>query len=502
MLTTATGPEQRRYGLRAPGAIEFLRSSAPKKMLIGGRWVAAQSGRTFPSIDPATEQVLAQVAEGDRADIDEAVKAARRAFVHPSWSAITPAQRGMYLHKIADAVEQHFDELVELESIDNGMTVATMRWMVGWAIETYRYYAGWPTKIYGDTNPTAPGIFSYTQREPLGVVGAITPWNGPVAAAALKLAPALACGNTVILKPAEQAQLAVLRFGELLQEIGLPDGVVNIVTGFGPGAGSSLAEHPGVDKIGFTGSTEVGKIILQASAGNLKRVSLELGGKSPNIIFPDADLDEAVRTARMGFCFMNGQGCALGTRIFVQQSIYEEFAERLKQYTQQLKIGDPLDPEAEMGPLGFREQLDRVTSYMKLGRQEGAVAKLGGSAMVSKGYYVEPTIFTGVQNSMRIAREEIFGPVAALIPFQDEEDAVFQGNDSLYGLGAAVWTRDLNRALRMARELQAGQVWINCYSVQDLSAPFGGYKQSGIGSEYAKTSIEMYTQQKAVFVKL
>jgi acyl-CoA reductase-like NAD-dependent aldehyde dehydrogenase len=498
----ATHLEQRRYGLSTPGAIEFLKSPAPKRMLIGGQWVAAQSGKTFESIDPATEQVLAQIAEGDAADIDAAVKAARRAFEHPSWSAITPAQRGAYLHKIADVIERHFDELVELESIDNGMTVSTMRWMVGWAIETWRYYAGWPTKIYGDTNPTAPGVFSYTLREPLGVVGAITPWNGPVAAAALKLAPALACGNTAVLKPAEQAQLAVLRFGELLQEIGLPEGVINIVTGFGPGAGSSLTEHPGVDKVGFTGSTEVGKIILRASSGNLKRVSLELGGKSPNIIFPDADLDEAVQTARMGFCFMNGQGCALGTRIFVHESIYDEFAERLKQFTQKLKIGDPLDPEAQMGPLGFREQLERVTSYMDLGRREGAVAKLGGRAMQGKGYYVEPTIFTQVQNSMRIAREEIFGPVAALIPFRDEEDAAFQGNDSIYGLGAAVWTRDLNRALRMARALQAGQVWINCYTVQDLSAPFGGYKQSGIGSEYAKTSIEMYTQQKAVFVKL
>lgn len=497
-----TSAEQSARAKLHPEVAKFLQSG-PKKLLIGGKWVAAQSGKSFETLNPATEEVLTLVAEADQGDVDLAVKAARKAFEEGKWPRMRPAERTKLLLKIAELIDAHADELAQLETLDNGKAVAEARMIdINASAESFRYYAGWPTKIYGETNPSDPSVFNYTLREPVGVCGQIIPWNFPLLMAAWKVAPALACGNTVILKPAEQTPLTALRFGELLLEAGLPEGVVNIVTGFGLPAGAALAAHPDVDKVAFTGSTEVGKEILKASAGNLKRVSLELGGKSPNIIFPDADMQKAVPTSMNGVFYNSGQVCAAGTRIFVQESMYDQFNEELTKFAGKLKVGDPLDPGTRIGPLVSKEQYDRVNSYLQLGKEEGAKVTLGGASGMSKGYYVKPTIFAGVNNTMRIAREEIFGPVAATIPFKDENDAVFQGNDTTYGLAAAVWTRDIGRAHTIARRLKAGTVWINCYGMIDPISPFGGYKQSGFGRELGKHSIELYTQIKSVFAKL
>jgi acyl-CoA reductase-like NAD-dependent aldehyde dehydrogenase len=488
-------------GAKSTAAVDFLRG-APKQLLIGGKWTAAKSGKTFESINPANEEVLAVVAEGDEADIDEAVKAARKAFDEGKWPSMGPHQRTRLLLKIADLIEQHADELTTLETLDNGVPLMVTQGMVTGAVETFRYYAGWPTKVYGETNPSDPSMFNYTLREPVGVCGQIIPWNGPLAMAAWKIAPALACGNTVILKPAEQTPLTALRLGELLLEAGVPEGVVNIVTGFGETAGAAISAHPDIDKVAFTGSTEVGKLILQASAGNLKRVSLELGGKSPNVIFADADLQKALPASMAAFCAMSGQVCAAGTRIFVEQGFHDEFVDQLAKVTASIKPGDPLAPGTFMGPLVSKDQFDRVKSYLEVGKKEGAKVAIGGDTGSGKGYFVNPTIFTGVKNNMRIAREEIFGPVAAVIPFKDENDAVLQGNDTTYGLAAAVWTRDISRAHKVARALKAGTVWVNTYLELDVGSPFGGYKQSGIGRELGKHSIDLYTQVKSVFVRL
>lgn len=481
--------------------LNFL-AGAPKQFLINGKWVPAKSGKTFEAVNPATEAVIARVAEGDKADVEEAVKAARKVFDEGKWSSLSPHHRTRYLLKIADLIEQHADELATLETLNNGMAISLSRAMVSGAVDTFRYYAGWATKIYGETNPSDPSFFNYTLREPVGVCGQIIPWNGPIAMLAWKIAPALACGNVSILKPAEQTPLTALRIGELILEAGIPDGVVNIITGFGETAGAAIANHPDIDKVAFTGSTEVGKLILQASAGNLKRVSLELGGKSPNVIFPDADLEQAVPTSMFGFCMLAGQVCCAGTRVFVQRDFHDEFVDHLTKYTANVKASDPLDPKTLVGPLVSQEQFSRVKSYLELGRQEGAKTAVGGDTGAGKGFFVNPTIFTGVKNDMRIAREEIFGPVAAVIPFKDENDAVLQGNDTTYGLAAAVWTRDVSRAHKVARALKAGTVWVNCYNNIDPISPFGGYKQSGIGRELGKHSLELYTQIKSVYVKL
>ena len=489
-------------GIKTRATIDFLRDS-PKKLLINGKWVAAKSGKTFESINPANEEILALIAEGDKADVDAAVKAARKAFDESKWSSITPHQRSRYLYKIADLIEQNADQLAELESLDNGKPLAIAKLAdIPGAARTFRYYAGWPTKIYGETNPSDPSTFNYTIREPVGVCGQIIPWNFPLSMASWKVAPALACGNTIVLKPAEQTPLSAIRLGELIQEAGVPDGVVNIITGFGPGAGSSIAEHPDVDKVAFTGSTEVGKLILQASAGNLKRVSLELGGKSPNIIFRDSDLEAAVQSATRGVFFNSGQVCTAGTRIFIEQPVYDEFVERLIEQSEKMTVGDPLDEKTRLGPVVSREQFDRVKSYLEIGKGEGAKVATGGEAVPGAGYFVRPTIFAGVHNQMRIAREEIFGPVGAAIAFKDEDDAILQGNDTTYGLAAAVWTRNVSRALKVARALKAGTVWINTYGGADPISPFGGYKQSGFGRELGVHSLDLYTQIKSVYVKL
>ena len=407
------------------------------------------------------------------------------------------------LLKVADLIDKYADELAMLESLDNGKPVVQAKNIdVRGAAGAFRYFAGWPTKIYGETNPSDPSMFNYTLREPMGVCGLIVPWNFPLLMAVQKIAPALACGNTMVLKPAEQTPLTALRLGEILLEAGIPEGVVNVVTGMGPGAGSSIAEHMDIDKVSFTGSTEVGKLILQASAGNLKRVSLELGGKSPNIILPDADMDAAVRTAVNGVFFNSGQVCVAGTRIFVQKDQYEGFVDKLTKASASMTTGDPLNPDTRLGPLVSKEQFDRVNNYMAIGKKEGARVTIGGESVGGKGYFVKPTVFADVDNNMKIAREEIFGPVAAAIPFKDENDAILQGNDTTYGLAAAVWTRDIGRAHRVARALKAGTVWVNNYGASDVGMPFGGYKQSGFGREGGKHVIDIFTQIKSVYVKL
>ena len=497
MATAQTATEQSQSNTAIP---KFIKDS-PKKLLIGGKWVPAKSGKTFETINPATEAVLCQIAEGDKADVDEAVKAARKAL-DGKWSTISPHQRANYLLKIADLIEKHADEIGIIESLNNGMAISLAKGMASGAADTFRYYAGWATKIYGETNPSDPTMFNYTPREPVGVCGQIIPWNGPVAMFAWKIAPALACGNVCIIKPAEQTPLTALFLGELIQEAGIPEGVVNIITGFGETAGAAIASHPDIDKVAFTGSTEVGKLILQASAGNLKRVSLELGGKSPNIVFADANMEQCIPTSLFGFTMLSGQVCCAGTRVFVQRDFHDEFVDKLTKYASQSKAGDPLDPKTTIGPLVSKEQFDRVKGYLDIGKKEGAHASLGGEVRKGKGYFVDPTIFTGVRNDMRIAREEIFGPVASVIPFKDENDAVLQGNDTTYGLAAAVWTNDVSRAHKVARALKAGTVWVNCYNNIDPISPFGGYKQSGIGRELGKHSIDLYTQIKSVYVKL
>jgi acyl-CoA reductase-like NAD-dependent aldehyde dehydrogenase len=484
-----------------PNLNAFL-ESVPKQLLIDGKWVPALSGQTFATIDPTTETEIAQISEGAAEDVDLAVAAARQALGKRNWSAISPHERERYLLKIADLIEANAENLAALESLDNGMILANARGFVYGAAACFRYYAGWTTKIHGATNPSNPGVFNYTVREPIGVCGLIIPWNVPISAAALKIAPALACGNTVILKPAEQTPLTALALGKIILDAGLPPGVVNIINGFGETAGVALSNHPDVDKVAFTGSTDVGKQILKASISTLKRVTLELGGKSPNIIFPDADMEAVLASTINGFCQMAGQMCIASTRIFVHESIHDAFVEKLTERTQALRIGDPFAPETNMGPLVSKEQLNRVSSYFEVGAKDGATLRSGGKRLTRPGYFVTPTVYTGVRNDMRIAREEIFGPVTAVLPFRDEEDAIFQGNETSFGLAAAVWTRDIGRAMRVAHTLKAGTVWINTYLMASLMSPFGGYKQSGIGREMGEASIDAYTQIKSVFAQL
>jgi aldehyde dehydrogenase (NAD+) len=501
-MAAATSIELAAEGAKNPRVFEFLKRPA-RNLLINGKWVPAKSGKTFEGENPANEQVLATVAEGDKADVDEAVKAARKAFDEGPWPRMSPHARTRVLLKFADLIQQHADELAELVSLEGGKPIAEAQGEVIASAAQFIYYAGWVSKIYGETNPSAPEMFNYTLREPVGVCGQITPWNGPIAVVAMKWAPALACGNTVVLKPAEQTPLTALWMGELALEAGIPEGVVNIVTGFGETAGAAIASHPDIDKVAFTGSTAVGKEIVKAAAGNLKRVSLELGGKSPNIIFADADMEAAVRGSAAGIFANQGEVCCAASRMFVQEKIYEKFAQGLTDSASKIRLGNPFAAGTTMGPLVSKEQHERVLGYLNAGKQEGAKARIGGDrGPQERGYFVQPTVFTEVNNDMKIAREEIFGPVASVIRFKDENDAVLQGNDTTYGLAAAVWTRDISRAHAVARRLRAGTVWVNCYMAMDPISPFGGYKQSGFGREMGKEALELYTQVKSVFVKL
>lgn len=486
-------------GYRA--AIEWLKTG-PKRLIIGGKSVDSASGRTFQTHNPATEELLVEVAEADAADVDLAVTAARQAFESAAWSRMNPHARTQLLLKIADLIDRHGDELAVLETLDNGAPLSVTKKWISYAAQTFRYYAGWPTKIMGTTNPSDPSRLIYVLREPVGVCGLINAWNAPLNQAATKIAPALACGNTAIIKPAEQTPLTTLRLGELIHEAGVPAGVVNVLLGFGARAGAAIAAHDGINKVAFTGSTPVGKQILMASAGNFKKLTLELGGKSPNIIFPDADLDAAITAAASAFTRNSGQLCSAGTRLFVHQSLHDEVAAKVAKIASGYKVGSPFEASTELGPLISSKQMDRVLSYMESGRAQGAQVSLEGSRVDAPGYYIKPTVFSRVSNEMKIAQEEIFGPVLSIIPFKDEDDAVFQGNNSQYGLAAAVWTRDVSRAHKVARALQAGRVWINAYGEIDQVMSTGGYKQSGIGREMGPESIDAYTQTKSVIMRL
>ncbi|MFP6579039.1 MAG: aldehyde dehydrogenase family protein [Myxococcota bacterium] len=475
----------------------------PGRLFIDGRFVESLSGKSFDSINPATEEVLTSVSEGDRADIDAAVAAARAAFETGPWPRMRPRDRGRLLLKLADLISANAEELARLETLDNGKPIAeTLNVDIPQAAEVFAYYAGWADKIHGETIPATNDHFTYTLREPHGVCGQIIPWNFPLLMAAWKLAPALACGNTVVLKPAEQTPLTALRLAELVAEAGFPPGVVNVVPGYGPTAGAALAAHPGVDKIAFTGSTEVGRLIQKAAAGNLKSVSLELGGKSPNIVFADADIDAAVQGAIRGIFFNQGEVCCAGSRLFVEESAHDHFVEALAGFAGALKQGDPLDASTQVGAQVSDEQFEKILGYIESGVQAGATLLTGGARQGEKGYFIQPTVFTGVDKNAAIAREEIFGPVVSTFTFKGIDEAIAEGNDSNYGLAAAVWTRDIKKAHRVARALRAGTVWVNTYNAFDTAVPFGGYKESGTGRELGVQALDLYTQTKSVWIAL
>ncbi len=481
---------------------EFL--TPLRKMLIGGRWVGAFSGDSLETPDPATGQTIGRFASGNARDVDAAVGAARRAF-EGSWRKLTPYERGRLLQKAASLIERDADEFAQLITLDNGKPLWEAKKEVGTAVSWTEYYAGWATKLTGETIPlSAPGSFlNYTVREPVGVVAGITPPNYPLTMPLYKIAPALAAGCVIVLKPAEQTSLVALRLGETFQEAGFPDGVVNIVTGLGETAGAALAEHPGVDKITFTGSSEVGRSILRAASGNLKKVSLELGGKSPNIVFADADIEAALKGAFMGIFFCQGEICSAGSRLFIEEGIFEMFTSRLAEMAKSVRLGHGLDPETKMGPLVSKEQQSRVLERITTGVGEGARLLVGGRAPeggLGAGCFVEPTILTSVKNSMSVAKEDIFGPVVCALPFQDLPDAVAQGNDSPYGLAAGVWTRDLRKAHQTAAALRAGTVWVNCYNTFDNASPWGGFRQSGWGREKGPYGLDLFTELKSVIV--
>ena len=492
MATTLTAPTKARV--------------KPGRLLINGEWV--DSGKSFDTINPATGEVLTQVAEAGAAEVDRAVQAARAAFEKTgkgAWRSLSASERGRLLWRLADLVEKNIDELAELETLDNGKPIFESRYVdMPMVVDVFRYYAGWATKIHGETVNTFDNAFTYTVREPVGVVGAIVAWNFPLLLASWKLGPALACGNTVVLKPAEQTPLTALRFGELTIEAGLPAGVLNIITG-GPETGKALVSHRGVDKVAFTGSTVVGKEIMRSAADTLKRVTLELGGKSPNIVFADSDMDSAVKGAINGIFYGKGEVCCAGSRLFVENRVQDEFVSKLVERTRKMQPGDPLDPKTRLGAIVSEQQMKQILGYIDAGKSEGAQLITGGKRATvgnGNGFFVEPTIFGGVKNDMTIAREEIFGPVLATLTFDDVDQVAELANQNPYGLAAAIWTRDIKKAHALSRRLKAGTVWINTYGLMDAALPFGGYKQSGFGRDLGAQALDSYTEVKTVWLSL
>jgi len=474
-----------------------------KKLYINGEFVESASNKTFDTPNPATGETLATVYEADKVDVDRAVKAARVAFESGPWSKMSASARGQLMYKLAELMEEHKEELAQLETLDNGKPIKeTSQADIPLAIDHMRYYAGWATKIVGQTIPVNGQYFNYTRHEPVGVVGQIIPWNFPLLMAMWKLGAALATGCTVVLKPAEQTPLSALYLAELIEKAGFPKGVVNIVPGFGETAGQALVQHPDVDKIAFTGSTEVGKLIMESASKTLKRVTLELGGKSPNIILPDADLTKAIPGALNGVMFNQGQVCCAGSRVFIQKKHYDNVVADMVSHAKSIRQGFGLDPDTDMGPLVSEEQQTRVLSYIEKGLDEGAEILTGGQKPKDEGYFVSPTIFAAVQDEMTIAKEEIFGPVIAAMPYEDLDDVIARANQSEYGLAAGVWTKDVAKAHYIANHIKAGTIWVNCYNVFDAASPFGGYKQSGIGREMGSYALDNYTEVKSVWINL
>jgi phenylacetaldehyde dehydrogenase len=490
----------------SPSARQYTEGTT--SMLIGADWVQAASGETFPVYDPATGSEIASAPRGRAEDVDRAVAAARRALTGP-WKRTTPQERGKLIWRLADLVEAHLEDFAQIDSLDNGKPINEARFFdVPFTVDMLRYFAGWPTKITGDTIPVSfpatlgNSYHAYTLREPIGVVAAIAPWNLPLLAVVKKLAPALAAGCTIVIKPAEQTPLSIALLARLALEAGIPEGVVNYVTGLGEEAGDALVRHPGVDKVSFTGSVDVGKLIVRNAADTLKRVSLELGGKSPNIIFADADVDAAIQAACVAGFVCQGESCIAGARLYVQQQNFNDVVAGIAEYARSLKIGPGLDSETQMGPLVSQEHFDKVSGYIQIGRDEGVEIVTGGSRWGDAGYFVEPTVMINASSDMRVAREEIFGPVIAVIPFSTDEEVLQAANDTRFGLGAGVWTQDVSRAHRVAAALESGQVWVNCYQACDSALPFGGYKESGWGRETCRETMDEYTELKTVVVNL
>jgi aldehyde dehydrogenase (NAD+) len=476
---------------------------ATGQLFINGTWRPPLSGETYSPINPANEEPVAEVGKGDERDIDAAVTAARKAFDEGPWPRMSPHERGRIVWKLGDLIQQNLDEMARLESLCTGKTLFDSgKVEIPFAAEVFRYYAGWASKIHGETLQLRENAFTFTLRHPVGVVGAIVPWNFPFLLSSWKIAPALAAGNTMVLKPASQTPLTALKFAELCQQAGLPEGVFNVVTGPGGKVGMAMVRDPRVDKIAFTGSTDVGKQIMREAAGTLKRLSLELGGKSPNIVFADADMEAAVRGAMTGIFYNKGEVCAAGSRLFLDERIHDEFMSKLTDRVKGLKVGDPMDKATRMGPVVSKQQMETVLGYIDAGKREGARLVAGGSRVGSKGYFIEPTIFDGVTNRMKIAREEIFGPVLSVITFKSVEEGLAEGNSTTYGLAAAVWTRDVAKALKAAKAIRAGTVWVNAYNLFDAALPFGGFKESGFGREMGSAGLDHYTEVKSVWVDL
>ncbi len=475
-----------------------------RKMFIGGQWVDSASGKTFETLNPATGDTICQVAEGDKADINLAVQSARKALESKHWARLSAAQRGRLIYKLADLIEDNTKELAALETLDNGKPIRdSMNVDIPGVAAVYRYFAGWADKIHGKTIPVNGPYMAYTRHEPVGVVGQIIPWNFPALMMSWKWAPALACGCSIVLKPAEQTPLTALRIAELAQEAGFPDGVINVVPGFGPTAGAAIAAHPDINKVAFTGSTAVGQQIMKTAAEtNLKRVTLELGGKSPNIIFADADVETAAKFAYFALFFNMGQCCCAGSRLFVEDKVYDQVLDILVDRAKKQRIGDPFDLSTTQGPQVSEKQYNTILGYIESGKKEGANCVTGGNKIDRAGYFIEPTIFDNVKDDMTIAQEEIFGPVLTVMKFSGADEAIQRANNTSYGLAAALWTRDLNKANRVSAGLKAGTVWINCYDVFDAAVPFGGYKMSGLGREMGEYALSNYTEVKAVVTAL